>query len=731
MSARALLCPECKSSEGVIFTGNPEFNVDGRPTARCERRNHHGSCSPVIFFTDTCEVVKIIDRPWWERVYLNGTEVSVRSFGAPFLAQKCGAVGIRLESFEGVPEIASNRWLSNLVIDAGSNGQDVLAVPLYHGPKKVGIEVMAFLQSEPRSYERGYSTGTQRKIAGNSGLYVLNPKSNPRAVVIFTGTFDAITAAWDAFEAQNEELAFASAPDGVKAEIVSETCSALFPGVPVVLCSDSDDSGKKARARLQKVAVPIQLTGCTGKDYRASEPSKRWKALLTEVEKAIQVHETAALLGPGVTDKLSPNELGAAFLEGHRLLRDSHGRVYQYKGVVWEERSKEDLDSLICAMDCPRTTSIHRRKEALAFALARVHRAADLRWNNLAASEVPFTNGVLDVCSGQLRSHREADMLETVIPWAWAKEGVTCPRWEAFVAESFEGRSDATARIAALQEFAGYLLLQHARFKRALVIYGPSDTGKSEVGKLFRAMVGGGRVCSIPLGDMGDPRKVAPIKGKLLNLLSELPRNALVHDGGFKALVSTGDAIQIDEKFKAPLGYVPIAKHVVLTNNLPRIDDHTFAVFRRLLILSFENIVPKEKQDPDLEKAFLQEMVGILAWAVSGARRLVEHQGRFTEPPSSVALVDEYRKEENPLASILEEDGAEMGGQCFTPLKEVRKRLEEYLHRPVTPRQAGELIRGLGYSVEQRWTNGRNQKCGVGFRLRHPFIKHQPGSEVA
>jgi P4 family phage/plasmid primase-like protien len=682
----------------------------------------------LVFFTDTCEVVKIIERPWWERVYLNGIEVSVRGFGAPFLAKNCGAVGIGMQSFEGVPEIVGHRWLSNMVIDAGSNDQQVLAVPLYRGAKKVGIEVMAFLRSSPRPGERAYRSGTQRGIAGDSGLYVLNSACNPRAVVVFTGAFDAITAAWDAFEAQNGELAFASASDGIRAEIVKETCHALFPGVPVLLCSDSDDSGKKARKKLEKVATPIQLSGCTGKDYRAAEEGRRWKALLTEVEKAIQAHEAQAILGPVPLDKLSANELGAAFQEKHRLLRDSSGRVYHYQDAVWLERSREDLDSLICAMDCPKTTTLHRRKEALAFALARIHKVGDLQWNNLARSEVPFKNGVLDVRSGALRSHRAEDMLENLIPWEWKAGGADCHSWMSFVAGSFKGRPDATERTAALQEFAGYLLLQHARFKRALVIYGPSDTGKSEVGKLFRAMVGGNRVCSIPLGDMGDPRKVAPIKGKLLNLLSELPRNALLHDGGFKALVSTGDAIQIDEKFKAPLGYVPVAKHVVLTNNLPRIDDATSAVFRRLLILSFENVVPKERQDPELGEAFIAEMPGILFWAVTGARRLVGNQGRFTEPPSSVSLVEEYRKEENPLSAVLEEDGAEMGDQCFTPLREVRKRLEEHLRRSITPRQAGELVRGLGFTTAQRWVQGSNQKSAIGFRLRSSRSFH-PGGE--
>lgn len=358
MSAAGLLCPVCDGTEGIIFTGNARFDIEGRSTARCERRNHHPHGQAITFFTDTGEVANANDAPWWERLYLHGCPESVRSFGAPFLSERCGVVGIRHEAFDDVPELQEHKWVFKLLNEARRADQPLVALPLYSGARRVGLELCAFIKCHPRAGERNYQAGNIRKVCGERGVYVLDPLSNPRAVVLFTGAFDAITAAWDAFEAQSEELAFASAPDGIAAEIVKITFEALYPGVPVLLCSDSDASGKKVRERLRKVAKPIQLSGCSGKDYRDAPADLRWSALLTEAEKAIQRHEQGLILGPTPAALLSDNELGAELIQRHRLMRDSAGRIYEYAGSVWVERSKEDLDAALFALDDPTVPSL-------------------------------------------------------------------------------------------------------------------------------------------------------------------------------------------------------------------------------------------------------------------------------------------------------------------------------------------------------------------------------------
>ena len=47
---------------------------------------------------------------------------------------------------------------------------------------------------------------------------------------------------------------------------------------------------------------------------------------------------------------------------------------------------------------------------------------------------------------------------------------------------------------------------------------------------------------------MDDPQRLAVIKGKALNVITEVSSDALIADGGFKTLVSTEEPVFIDEE---------------------------------------------------------------------------------------------------------------------------------------------------------------------------------------
>ena len=135
---------------------------------------------------------------------------------------------------------------------------------------------------------------------------------------------------------------------------------------------------------------------------------------------------------------------------------------------------------------------------------------------------------------------------------------------------------------------------------------------------VMRFLVGGDNTCQIPIDQMGNDSALAPIFGKMMNLLSEIKKGALVDDGGFKQLVSTEEPVLIDEKYQKRISYVPTAKHVFGTNNLPSISDKSDATFNRLLILKFNKIVPKAEQEPNLTRDLEGEVDGIIGWAWSG-----------------------------------------------------------------------------------------------------------------
>jgi putative DNA primase/helicase len=96
--------------------------------------------------------------------------------------------------------------------------------------------------------------------------------------------------------------------------------------------------------------------------------------------------------------------------------------------------------------------------------------------------------------------------------------------------------------------------------------------------------------------------------------------DALIEDGGFQKLVSTGDAVQLDQKFRVAERYVPFATHIIVGNVIPRVNDMTEATHNRLLLISFNWSIPPAKRDVDLLDKLRAEMPGILAWAIEGAK---------------------------------------------------------------------------------------------------------------
>lgn len=417
----------------------------------------------------------------------------------------------------------------------------------------------------------------------------------------------------------------------------------------------------------------------------------------------------------------SENDIANQVMEKHTVMTVMEGVPFEYDGRVWRHLHREVLNRYCMDMDGETFTKASRRAEMTSYIKAFTVKDTAIEWNQLADAEVALQDLVLDCTTMETRGHVPEDYLDRCIPWAWDAES-RCPTWMSFLSETL----DDTESIDALQEFFGYILLPKALYKKGLICFGPSDTGKSVVGHVARMMCDP-YTCSIPLGDMGDPKKIAPIKGKALNLVSELPNDAMIADGGFKQLVSTGEAVAIDQKYEPIYMYVPGAKHMILTNLLPRVNDMTMATFNRMLIINFDNVVEKEKQDPQLPHALRREMCGIVRWASDGAQRLVA-RGGFASLEKSEVQVEEYRREQNPLGLFIDEHTRkEESGMIL--MDELRTKMNDWLDRakPYSPIVLGRMASQLGLKIERRRDgSGKARKYVIGRVLDYTEIRRGP-----
>ena len=141
------------------------------------------------------------------------------------------------------------------------------------------------------------------RTVGNRGVYLPDPHTSPRAVVVFEGIWDCIAAHWDAFERDSHEFAFAGITANTGATLIRATLKTFFPGVPVVVVGDRDRAGIQAMAKLRRCFPAAILQGVVAtegkapKDYREADPDRRWQALLTGIEAGLEEWDRRKLGG--------------------------------------------------------------------------------------------------------------------------------------------------------------------------------------------------------------------------------------------------------------------------------------------------------------------------------------------------------------------------------------------------------------------------------------------------
>ena len=412
--------------------------------------------------------------------------------------------------------------------------------------------------------------------------------------------------------------------------------------------------------------------------------------------------------------RMYPNDIGKEILKQHKVVRDKNSICYEYNYRFWEELTLGVMQRYALLADDDWCSTSARRTETISYVTATAQLVGDICWGAIADNEVALWSGVFNFDKNTQRPHSADDWLETVIPWTWISDA-QCPEWNSAMERWFKNDDQWAEKMSALQEFFGYCLLNHAKFKKALLLYGEPNTGKSVVMMVLTELVGKNNTCSISVEDMDDMRAVAPIRGKLLNVMSDLTSRSLIADGGFKRLVSTGDAIQIDAKWQRPELYIPTAKHAVATNILPKVDDKTWGTFERLLVIRFPNIIPKAEMDRELTQRLVDEMPGILKWAVDGARRLARNKGQFTIVPESELILSEYREEQNPVFAFVEEVLVEGTGVEFT---EFFTKFREWYGKPVPRATLSRWVSAAGMTLTRRRAmNGSQKKYVDGYVL--------------
>lgn len=146
--------------------------------------------------------------------------------------------------------------------------------------------------------------------------------------------------------------------------------------------------------------------------------------------------------------------------------------------------------------------------------------------------------------------------------------------------------------------------------------------------------------------------------GKLANIHADLSNEAL-RDTGILKMLTGGDPIPAEEKFKTPFWFIYKGKLLFSANEIPKTPDETDAFFARPIIINFPNQYLGKKADPHLLKKLTTkaELSGLLRIVLRRLPRVLE-RGISTITATGPEIIEQnymkYMLSSNPIRAFIE-----------------------------------------------------------------------------
>lgn len=416
--------------------------------------------------------------------------------------------------------------------------------------------------------------------------------------------------------------------------------------------------------------------------------------------------------------------LGTWYLwDGRRWSRDETGEVIR-RAVDTVRSFYADAAAL---EDPEQRTALAKhagRSEALARITAMVELAKSHPKIAVAASDLDANgwvlntlNGTVNLRSGELGPHHREDLITRLAPVQYDPAA----RLELLDTFLFQTTGADADLLRYLRRAVGYSLTADTSEERIHFGYGPTATGKSTLVEMIKATLGDYSATAdfdtfLKRRDGGPRNDIARLAGRRFVVSVEVEKGQHLAEGLVK-MITGGDTVTARFLYKEAFEFRPTAKLWLFANDRPRVSDEDDAVWRRIRLLPFMNIVPPDERDPTVKlRLRYPEYAGpaILAWAVRGC---LEWQRCGLGSSSAIERATaEYRAEMDPVAPFLDEccvvesDAAVGSTDLYTAYVAWTHRAGE--HHELSSNAFGRRLTARGLELE-KGTHGARLRQGL------------------
>lgn len=264
---------------------------------------------------------------------------------------------------------------------------------------------------------------------------------------------------------------------------------------------------------------------------------------------------------------------------------------------------------------------------------------------------INFTNGYYHLPTGTLRPHTPEVYSTIQLPIDYQPTQTSTPVFDAFLTTLTSGDA-GMAQV--LLEYMGACLsnIKGHRFKKALFMVGPGNTGKSQLKSLIERLLGKGNFIGIDLKDIEARFGTSSLYHKRLAGSSDMSFLSVDELKTFKKLTG-GDSVFAEFKGEAGFEYTYTGLLWFCMNQLPRFsgDDGTW-VYERIMVAPCHQVIPTADQDRHLIDKLWNERAGITTKAITALHHLIARDYRFDEPAVMAEANAAYRIENNTVAAF-------------------------------------------------------------------------------
>lgn len=209
-----------------------------------------------------------------------------------------------------------------------------------------------------------------------------------------------------------------------------------------------------------------------------------------------------------------------------------------------------------------------------------------------------------------------------------------------------------------LKEIIGYTFYRRNKMRKFFVLVGDGFNGKSTYLDMIENLLNKSNVARVDLQELVTD-KFAPqlLCDKLVDLGDDIDKEFVANTGRFKKLV-TGEPIIAQKKGQDQFNMSYYGKFIFSCNEIPRINDKTYGMKSRMVIVPLKADFSKQDKIPFIDELLREQdaMEYILKLAMDALLKVLE-VGNFTIPQSVIAATEEYHRDNDSVAVFLEEYG--------------------------------------------------------------------------